>query len=62
MELFIGGAAVHLAEAVARTLLLLNNLGAPGVLISENATITGGTIMGSHDYDTAIILTRIAIW
>ena len=33
-----------------------SNNGAPGVLISENATITGGTIIGSQDYDTAILL------
>ena len=31
-------------------------LGAPGVLINENATIAGGTIMGSHDNGTAILL------
>ena len=56
---YSGGAAG--AFGGRETTIALSNLGAPGVLISENANITGGTFMGSQDYDTAIIL-RIAIY
>ena len=55
MELFSGGAA---GEFGGNQTITLSKNGAPGVLIRENATIAGGTIMGSQDYDTAIILLR----
>ena len=50
---FSGGAAGAFGGSQA---IASNNDGAPGILISENATIAGGTIIGSQGFDTAIRL------